>query len=223
MRSKLVYWADVVRLVARHAAGSVIVFCEGPLLHALMLLSVRRRRALARREGERLRHEGHWFTPAECMLVDGLASLIVPSDEHGPGAKDADVAGAVDRLVAGSVSRQNLYARGLLAVDEWAVRNHGRVFAELPLEQQEALLEWIDRVYDGWAKMDSLAGRMARKVVMLYRKWRCPFFELFPQLVKDVVGAFYISPVAWQWLGYDGPPMPQGYPDQRDRASVMEA
>jgi electron transfer flavoprotein beta subunit len=32
-------------------------------------------------------------------------------------------------------------------------------------------------------------------------------------LVDDVFQAFYTNEVSWVWLGYDGPPMPDGYPN----------
>lgn len=35
--------------------------------------------------------------------------------------------------------------------------------------------------------------------------------RLFPILVKDVKQVFYTSQISWDWPGYDGPPMPNGY------------
>jgi hypothetical protein len=151
------------------------------------------------------------------MVVATLASIIVPSGDAEPGAKESDVTSALDRLLAQSESRRSLYARGLLACDEWALRKHGRVFMELTAEQQLGLLRWVDRVGARWAGATSMTGKAVRKAVMLYKKSRNPLVELFPVLVQDVLGAFYTSRVSWQWLGYDGPSMPQGYPDLRER------
>jgi Gluconate 2-dehydrogenase subunit 3 len=203
--------------MARYLAGLAIDRLEVHVLRALTVLSWRRRRALDRRDRDRPRETGRWFTPGELAVVSSLSSLIVPSDATGPGAAEAHVSTALDRLVAASGPRQGLYARGLLACDEWARREHGRLFAELTTDEQLALLKWIDRLKADRLQATSLPGKVAAKAINLYHKWRCPLVELFPELVRDVHGAFYTSRVSWEWLRYDGPPMPAGYPDLRER------
>lgn len=210
--------------LARYLAGQAADLAEGKILHVLSLLSWRRRRHLARRERERPGAVGRWFTPGEAMVVGALASLIVPSDETGPGAKEADVTAALDGLLARSQSRQRLYRYGLLACDEWARREHGRSFVELTAGQQRELLRWVDPAGARFAVPSSVSRKILRKAVDVYRKWRCPLVELFPELARDVMGAFYTHRISWEWLGYDGPPMPDGYPDLRERqASPMGA
>ncbi len=205
--------------VARYVARQAVDFAEAKLLAVLTLLSWRRRRELARRARERRREEGRWFTAAELTIISALASLIVPSGEEGPGAREAGVAEGLDRLVARSQSRQSFYARGLLACDGWARRQHGRAFADLTADEQLALLRWVDRMSVGGAGAGSVIGKIAHRAAVLYKTWRCPFLELFPHLVRDVRAAFYTSLVCWEWLGYDGPPMPLGYPDLRERGA----
>jgi hypothetical protein len=205
--------------MARYLVGQVIDRLEVHLLRALTMLAWRRRRALDRRDRDRPRETGHWFTPGELAVVSSLSSLIIPSDETGPGAAEAHVSTALDRLVAASGPRQGLYARGLLACDDWARHEHGRLFAELARDEQLALLTWIDRIQANRLQATSLPGKVAGKAINLYHKWRCPLVELFPELVRDVQGAFYTSQVSWEWLRYDGPPMPAGYPDLRERES----
>ena len=151
------------------------------------------------------------------MVVTALASLIIPSDETGPGAKEADVTKTLDGLLARTPSRHDLYRYGLLACDEWALRKHGRSFAALLPEEQRALLCWVDPFNLSFTRTSSLSRKLLRKAVNIYRKWRCPLVALFPELCRDVMGAFYTHRVSWQWLGYDGPPMPEGYPDLSER------
>lgn len=205
--------------VARYLAGQAADLIEVKLLKALRILSWRRRRKLAQRERERPREVGRWFTAGEAVVVGALASLIVPSDATGPGASEADVTAALDGLLARSEPRRSLYGYGLLACDEWSFREHGRSFVELTADQQRALLSWIDRVDARFNGTSSVAAKVVRRAVIVYSKWRCPLFELFPDLVRDVLGAFYTHRVSWEWLGYDGPPMPDGYPDLRERQS----
>src|SRR5712692_9203928 len=38
-----------------------------------------------------------FFTPEEFQMVDQLAELIIPADDHSPGAHDAQVAAYIDR------------------------------------------------------------------------------------------------------------------------------
>jgi len=203
--------------LARRFAGRFVDGAEIWALGALSLASWRRRRRLARRERERPSDPGRWFTPAEAHVVAALASLIVPSDETGPGAKEAGVTESLDLLLAQSPARQRLYRSGLLACDEWAHRRHGRSFVELAADKQRQLLDWADPAPPGSKIPSSLAHKVWRKAASVYRKWRCPLVELFPDLARDVMGAFYTHPIAWDWLGYDGPPMPAGYPDLRER------
>ena len=201
----------------RHLAGKVIDLTEAGLVRVLALCSWRRRRELARSEQMRPRGDERWFTTSESALVAALASLIVPSDELGPGAREADVVTALDRLLSRSVPRRALYAKGLLGCDEWARREHGRAFVALTPERQLALLRQLDDICTRWPGAGSRMDQLRRRVILRYRAWRCPFFELLPRLVRDVLDAFYTSPVSWEWLGYDGPPMPQGYSDLLER------
>lgn len=206
--------------LARYLAGQAADLLEAKLLHVLRLLSWKRRRTLARLERDRPQETGRWLTPAEDRILAALASLIIPSDDTGPGAADADVTAALDRLLAGSPARQTLYRNGLLACDEWAQREYGRSFVTLAPDHQRELLRWVEPADSAVTRTASLTGKLRRKAVDFYRKWRCPLVELFPELSRDVMGAFYTHRVCWDWLGYDGPPMPDGYPDLRERETL---
>lgn len=155
------------------------------------------------------------FTPEDSALVSALASLIVPSDETGPGAREANVGHTLERLVATSQYRREFYPRGLLAFDMWAERAYKRPFKDLSHREQLSLLRQVDGVHRELSGELSLIGKIKRKlkVLSLEQKGLFPAVELFPDLVRDVLQAFYTSQVAWDWLGYDGPPMPRGYPD----------
>ncbi len=106
----------------------------------------------------------------------------------------------------------------MYAFDEVAHRKYDYVFAKLTSEQQISILKSLDnatsltKVTKG---SNSLLDRVNRKAKKIYYKYKLNGFgetiDLFPVLVKDVMKCFYTSPVAWNWLGYDGPPMPNGY------------
>ena len=174
---------------------------------------------LARRDRARPRDGTGWLIPEEQKVLGALAALIVPSD-GAPGAKEADVVNTIDRLLARSHSQQRLYALGLLGFDELALQEYGGGFTELTYEQQLRLFQAVDRTYEtATTGGPSVTERLRRKATKVYHQWPAPgawdgfdaVLQLFPRLIRDVKEAFYTSTVAWEWLGYDGPPFPRGY------------
>ncbi len=229
--SKLARYADACGVVALRLLRGCVEFSETKLGELFLMLSPQQAEELARRDRERPRGGPQWLTADESALVKVLADLIVPSDEESPGAEQMDVlgrsaVGTLDRLVAGSQRRQALYARGLLALDRLAKDECKATFVALSQENQVHLLQFVDRLQQEWSKPMSLTATIKTKIVILYHKWRglFPAAELFPTLVQDVLQAFYTNRVSWVWLDYDGPPMPEGYPNPLDRRPrVQEA
>src|SRR2546426_11829615 len=64
---------------------------------------------------------GKFLTPAEYALLDELTELIIPTDDHSPGARAAGVAGYIDSRLAESLEpeRQALW-RARLEAGRWA-------------------------------------------------------------------------------------------------------
>ena len=155
--SGLAYFANACRLVTYHWSRELVEFVETELGEFVMAARRKRASELIRRERERPQDGVHWFTPEECVLVELLAKLIVPSDATSPGAEHLDVLGlsaveTLDRLVVGSPQRQINYARGLLALDELAKYNFGSKFVDLSTERQMSLLESLDRLKQEWSQ-----------------------------------------------------------------------
>ncbi len=192
----------------RHLARVTIQSVEDRLESRLS-----RPEGLAALDRERRAGATNWFTPTEYRLVEALASVILPSDEHGPGAREAGVADTLNRLIAQMPGRQPLYARGLRSLDRQACREMGRSFPELGSGNQVSFLRRLESIASGRSLSASVAGRVGGLIGRLYKKWRFPAASFLPEFVDDTMKAFYTSPVAWQWLDYDGPPMPLGYLD----------
>jgi Gluconate 2-dehydrogenase subunit 3 len=192
----------------RHLARVTIQSVEDRLESRLS-----RPEGLAALDRERRAGAANWFTPTEYRLVESLASVILPSDEHGPGAREAGVAETLDRLIAQMPGRQPLYARGLRSLDRQASREMGRSFPELGSGNQVSFVKRLETIASGPSRPSSAAGRVGGLIERLYNKWRFPAASFLPEFVDDTMKAFYTSPAAWKWLGYDGPPMPLGYPD----------
>lgn len=174
-----------------------------------------RQTILATRNQQRPTGSTQWLIQPEYVLLAALASILLPSDDRGPGAPEAAVVDTIDRLIATTPARQARYGPGLLAFDELALETYGAVFVDLPRASQEALVEGVDAMVAARATDGALLNRVARKVTATVKEVQGVegAVLLFPMLVEDVKQAFYTSEVAWQWLGYDGPPMPKGYAD----------
>src|SRR3954468_6354932 len=66
------------------------------------------------------------LTATESEVLEAMVARIIPSDAHGPGAKEARAARYIDRALGGALasSRQS-YAAGLAAVDQYARTSRG--------------------------------------------------------------------------------------------------
>ena len=113
---------------------------------------------------------GHFFSPAERRAADALTARIIPTDESGPGAREADVVMFLDRQLAGFYGRgqrwymrgpfpepletqgyqsehppAGLWRHGLAALDAHCRQTHdGRDFVDLTEDEQDAVLRAID-------------------------------------------------------------------------------
>src|SRR5262245_31291641 len=198
--------------------------------NVLLMSSAERTKELERREQARSGEGNRWFIPEEAALIDALASVIVPSDDDTPGAREVDVLGApvtetLSSWIADASDKQLKYSRGLVAFDELATRIYGSRFVCLRLGEQLELLKLVDGLCRDRSKPSSLVGKLKKRLVTLLQMWNgsLPAIDLFPMVVGDVHAAFYTSEVSWIWLGYDGPPMPHGYSDlYKPRLSTRE-
>jgi hypothetical protein len=83
-----------------------------------------------------------FLTPAEYALLDELSELIIPADEHSPGARAAGVADYIDARLAESLEpdRQARWRAGLQAVDALSRELNGKPLLEATPDQRVAVL-----------------------------------------------------------------------------------
>lgn len=83
-----------------------------------------------------------FLTPAEYAVVDELSELIIPADEHSPGARAAGVAGYIDARLAESLEPdwQARWRAGLQAVDALSGELNGKPLLEATPDQRVAVL-----------------------------------------------------------------------------------
>ncbi len=117
-----------------------------------------------------------FFTPAELALVDELSELIIPTDEHSPGARAAKVAAFVDGQLAEAWEEKDraTWRDGLRLVDRISQETNARPFMEASTDQRIALL-----------------ARMARNE----SKPQTPEELFFVELKSRVVHAYYSSEI----------------------------
>jgi len=84
----------------------------------------------------------HFFSAEEFAMLDELTELIIPTDEHSPGARAAGVAAYIDGTLSESVieSEKNQWRDGVRRVDALTNKLHGRSFMQATLEQRVAVL-----------------------------------------------------------------------------------
>lgn len=83
-----------------------------------------------------------FFTKQEFTLLDCLTELIIPADEHSPGAHEAGVAAYIDRTVAEAFLPEDKrsWRNGLAAVEAASQSLHNSSFLKADKQQQTALL-----------------------------------------------------------------------------------
>jgi Gluconate 2-dehydrogenase subunit 3 len=83
-----------------------------------------------------------FFTRAQYALVDELAEILIPADEHSGGARGAGVAAYIDGRLAETIEPEpkQLFLAGLARVDQIARDTKGGAFLSLSPADREAIV-----------------------------------------------------------------------------------
>ena len=85
-----------------------------------------------------------FFSPHQMRTIAALSEIIIPADEHSPGATAARVDTYIDAVMAGSAQDlKSFWVQGLAAIDRMAASEQGKDFADCNLDEQTALLHKI--------------------------------------------------------------------------------
>lgn len=162
--------------------------------------------------------EARYLTDAERRCVDAITARLIPSDDAGPGARDAGVTDFIDSQLAGFYGRGErwymrgpfvegteqqgyqselppaaLYRKAIEALDAHCRDRFGdRAFADLPEEEQDAVLGRID---EGELELDGISAK--------------GFFGL---VRENAIEGFFCDPiyggnrdmVGWKLVGFPG-------------------
>ena len=87
-------------------------------------------------------HAPKFFSPEEFAMLDELTELIIPADDHSPGARAAEAAAYLDGRLAESIDEENKkqWHEGLKRIDVLSHEMHGMPFLEATPEQRVAVL-----------------------------------------------------------------------------------
>ena len=86
------------------------------------------------------------LSASEADVLEAFCARLIPSDETGPGAREARAAHYIDRSLAGALAAsREAYRSGLGALDERARRMRGQAFARLPEADQDAVLIALEK------------------------------------------------------------------------------
>jgi hypothetical protein len=162
-------------------------------------------------EGVRYQNAMIWLLSAEQVeLLKTLCGLMFPDDGNGPSALDLKL---VEALEVSGQSVQ-LYSEGMKALDTLSRRKYGRPFSLLPVERQISVLHRLDGVVQEIYKApQNFRSRIVQKLTYLYYWWNGSWraAEFWCRLRDDACRTYYSHDLTWKWLGYSGPPFPNGY------------
>jgi hypothetical protein len=134
-----------------------------------------------------------FFTSAEFAMLDELTETIIPSDDHSPGARAAQVAAYIDARVAEAfeAKERDDWRNGLKLVDELSRKMHGHAFMEAGPGERVAVLT-----------------RMAKNEM----KPKTPEENFFRELKHATARAYYTSKIGLhQEMEYKGNVMLQEF------------
>ncbi|HXP92748.1 MAG TPA: gluconate 2-dehydrogenase subunit 3 family protein [Candidatus Binatia bacterium] len=161
-----------------------------------------------------------YFTAPEAAFVEAAVERLIPTDELGPGAKQAGVAYFIDQQLGGQFGlaakmyRQGPWAQGAptqgyqlpltprevyrLAIAEtnaYCKKQYGKTFDKLSPVQQDAVLQALD---DAKLTYDSVPGKVFFE--MLYANTNQGFFS-------DPMYGGNRNKIGWKLIGHPGVPV----------------
>jgi hypothetical protein len=117
-----------------------------------------------------------FFTPEEFAMVDELSGLIIPTDEHSPGARAAKVAAYIDAQLAEAWEEKNRtdWREGLRLIEQRSHAINARPFMQSSADERLATLT---------------------RIAQNERKPQTPEEIFFVELKSRVVQAYYTSEI----------------------------
>ena len=141
---------------------------------------------------------------SQVALLSAIVERLIPTDEHGPGAREAHAAQYILNALATDYRRYlPEYVTGLAAIDARAHAGNGVPFASLGPERQDAILVEFDRRD---ATQDPPTPRSFFDLVLKHTR---------EGMFGDPRWGGNADRVGWALIGYTGPRFEWAAEDQR--------
>jgi hypothetical protein len=87
-----------------------------------------------------------FFTQKEFAVVTTISDLIIPTDDHSPGAKEAEVPAFIDLMINESQAEvKTLWREGIAAMDKMSKTKFNKEFNGITMDQQVEILTEISK------------------------------------------------------------------------------
>jgi gluconate 2-dehydrogenase gamma chain len=171
-------------------------------LGGVLVFSLDRHPALLAAQDKRVRIPLRFFDESEARIVAAAAGRIFPSDDSGPGAREAGVAIFIDRQLAGPYGRDRFrYTQGPFVEDApWELGYQGKATPREIYRDGLKNLKGFDRLYP--EHQDQMLRQIESSL----------FFSLLRQhtiegMFSDPIHGGNVDMVGWQLIGFPGPRM----------------
>lgn len=134
---------------------------------------------------------------AESDLLEGIAARLIPSDETGPGAVEAQAVRYIDRALGGALAgSREAYRAGLEAFDRYCRQSRGRPFLELSPADQDSVLTEVESGAATLPEGGFVDGSAAFFAMVKGHVWQGTFGDPYYGGNANLVG--------WELIGYPG-------------------
>ena len=162
-------------------------------------------------------HAYGYLTQPEIRFLDAAVARLIPADELGPGAKEADVTYFIDRQLTSSwgthgrnyrmgpwqegtpqqgfqsrLTPQEIYRAAIRETDMYCSRQYGKVFSFLAAEEQDEVLHALE---DGGIELESVSSKLF--FGLLWRNTEEGFFS-------DPMYGGNRDKIGWKLIGFPG-------------------
>ncbi len=137
--------AETRRQVLKIVVGSAATTVGFPILIDAASQVVSHAAHMQARETPGVPYVLKYFSKQQARTLDALCEIIIPADDHSPGAKAAKVSEYIDEIVSSAADTRKVWADGLSAMDRMAREQYTHEYAQCTTDQQVALMEKISR------------------------------------------------------------------------------
>ena len=148
------------------------------------------------------------LTPDQLKLVEAFADRLIPKDGNGPSASECGAHNYIDRQLADYLaSEKTSFVDGLNATNAYAMKSHGKNFADLTPEMQDMVITAVESGQtEGFANSRAFFTRIRR--LTLEGAFSDPYYGGN----KNFAG--------WDLIGYPGPRLAVLPEDQQIKVTI---